>query len=111
MILLYRILTILLYPFFLLIIFIRKTIKKEDEKRYKEKIFPKHFNIEKIENKSLIWFHAASIGEIKSIFPIIQNLNNNNDKFQFLITSVTLGSSIVAEKEIKSLKMFCRFYP
>lgn len=112
MILLYRILTILLYPFFLLIIFIRKTIKKEDEKRYKEKIFPKHFNIEKIENKSLIWFHAASIGEIKSIFPIIQNLNNNNDKFQFLITSVTLGSSIVAEKEIKKFKnVLHRFYP
>jgi 3-deoxy-D-manno-octulosonic-acid transferase len=32
----------------------------------------------KKKNSKLIWFHAASIGEFKSIIPIIEELNNKN---------------------------------
>ncbi len=65
MILLYRIITTLIYPFLVIIIFFRRFIKKEDNIRFKEKIFPKNFNILKIKDTKLIWFHAASIGEFK----------------------------------------------
>ena len=68
---LYRVLSTVLYPFLLLLIFIRKIQKKEHNKRYKEKIFPSKFNIIRKKDLKLIWFHAASIGEMKSIFPII----------------------------------------
>ena len=40
MILIYRFLTILLYPIFIILIYVRKLLDKEDKNRYKEKIFP-----------------------------------------------------------------------
>ncbi len=77
MILFYRVVTNLFYPIFILIIFFRKVIKKEDVKRYKEKIFPSSFNIKKNDKLKLIWFHAASVGELKSIIPIIDHLKKD----------------------------------
>ena len=62
MILIYRILTKLIYPFLLIITFLRILLKKEDPIRYKEKIFISHFNVQKKKNEKLVWFHAASIG-------------------------------------------------
>jgi 3-deoxy-D-manno-octulosonic-acid transferase len=76
----YRFLTFFLYPFFILIIFLRVFFKKENKFRYKEKIFSSSFNPKKSENKKLIWFHASSIGELLSIMPLIDNLNINNSK-------------------------------
>ena len=71
----YRILTIILYPLLFLYLYSRKIIKKEDRYRYKEKILPSYFNIKEKNRSVLIWFHAASIGEFKSIIPIIDQLN------------------------------------
>ena len=71
MILIYRILTNILYPVIILIIYLRKFYNKEHKNRYKEKIFSSKFNINKDKNSKLIWFHAASIGELRSILPII----------------------------------------
>ena len=87
MILLYRVLTFLLYPFFVLLIFMRKYNKKEHITRYKEKIFPTHFNIKRKIHSKLIWFHAASVGEFKSIFPLINKLNDEKENLEFLITT------------------------
>ena len=57
----------------------------------------------------LIWFHAASIGEFKSILPIIKELNKNKN-LEFLITTVTLSSSNLAEKELENLIMFTQIF-
>ena len=92
MIFFYRLITILLYPIFILIIFLRKLKKKEHPEKYKEKIFTNHFNIKRNKNKKLLWFHAASVGEVISIIPIIKELNNENSNLDFLITTVTLSS-------------------
>ena len=32
--------------------------------------------------KKLLWFHAASLGEVQSIFPIIQDFNKENSNLQ-----------------------------
>ena len=80
MLLAYRILTFLLYPFFIIIIYLRKFYNKEDKLRYKEKIFISELSSNNFKKKC-IWIHGASIGEIKSIFPIVDKLNNN--KFNF----------------------------
>ena len=45
MILLYRIITNLLYPFLVIFIYLRKKRKKEDPVRFREKIFSSHFKI------------------------------------------------------------------
>ncbi len=110
MITIYRILTLLLYPILILVIFFRKLINKEDKTRYKEKIFSSNFNVNKKKDSFLIWFHAASIGELKSIFPIIKKLNKKNT--EFLITTVTLSSSKIASEELKTYNnIHHRFFP
>jgi 3-deoxy-D-manno-octulosonic-acid transferase len=55
-------------------------------------------------SSKLIWFHAASIGEFKSIIPIINQLNLNHQNFKFLITTNTLSSANLAKTELKKIK-------
>ena len=112
MILLYRIFTTCLYPFLILLIHFRKILKKEHVTRYKEKIYPTNFNVVRNKNSKLIWFHAASIGELKSIIPIIELLNKNKNKLEFLITTTTLSSGNLAKIELKHLNnAYHRFIP
>lgn len=102
MILAYRILTTLLYPFLFILIYFRVFLKKEDPERFKEKIFYSYINSNRKNDEKLIWFHAASVGELKSIIPIIENLLKNKvSKFEFLITTNTLSSSKIAEIELR----------
>ena len=108
----YRAFTFVLYPLLILLIFLRKFSKKEDNKRYKEKIFSSHFNIQRKQNFKLFWFHAASIGELKSILPVINELSKKKSHLEFLITTVTLSSSLIAEKELKKFSNAKhRFFP
>ena len=104
MILAYRILTTILYPFIFVYLYFRVSIKKESPERYKEKILSNHFNVKKNNNLKLLWFHATSIGEFKSIIPIIEELNKNLLNYEFLITTTTLSSSILAKSELKKFK-------
>ena len=107
----YRALTYISYPLLVLIIFIRSFLNKEDSKRYKEKIFSSYFNVKKNGNRKLIWFHAASVGELKSIFSLVDQLNKK-EKFDFLITTITLSSANLAEKKFGKLNNFHhRFLP
>ena len=112
MILFYRVLTTLLYPFLFLFVYLRKILKKEDPKRFKEKILVSHYNVIPQNKSKLIWFHAASIGEFKSIIPIIYQLNKSNNKFHFLITTTTLSSGNLASVELdKILNAEHRYLP
>ncbi len=112
MILLYRVFTTFLYPFLLILTFLRIIIKKEDPIRFKEKIFSSHFNVKRNFNKKLIWFHASSIGELKSIIPIIKNLYTSHENLEFLITSTTVSSSRIAKVELGKFKNIQhRFFP
>ena len=103
MILLYKVLSIILYPIFIILIYLRKLNGKEDSHRFREKIYSSYFNIKEKKAK-LIWFHAASIGEFKSILPIIGQLNINNKNLEFLITTTTLSSGNLAKKDLKQFR-------
>ena len=112
MILIYKFLTSLFFPVFILLIFLRKILKKEDHNRYKEKIFPSNFRAKKKSGNRLIWFHASSVGELKSILPIIKDINKKNKNLEFLITTVTLSSGNLASTEIKNYNnIYHRFFP
>ena len=104
MIFLYKTLTNICYPLFIIFIYYRKILKKEDPLRYKEKILFSHFKVNRENNSKLIWFHAASIGELKSIIPIINELNKRYKKTEFLITTITLSSSNLAREQLKDIK-------
>ena len=97
-------LIILISP--LLIIF-RIYKNKEDKIRFKEK-----FSIpsKKRSKGKLIWFHGASVGEILSIIPLIENYEKDKSIKQILVTSSTLSSSKVLQK-FQFKKTIHQFYP
>ncbi len=112
MILIYKFLSNIFYPFFVIFTFFRKIKKKEDPLRYKEKIFTSSFKVNRKTNSKLIWFHAASVGEMNSIIPIIEELKKNNNNFEFLITTVTLSSGNLFKSKFQDYNnIHHRYFP
>ena len=108
----YKYLTYFLSPLFVVLIYFRSFLNKEDKIRFKEKIFSSHFRTHRDSNKKLIWIHAASIGECLSIMPLIDELNYKHQDINFLITTVTLSSSNLLKKKLnKYQNIFHRFFP
>ena len=69
MLFIYRILINLVILISPIIITLRLIIKKENFFRFKEKFC--FFSQKKIKGQ-LIWFHGASVGELQSIFPLLE---------------------------------------
>ena len=90
-----------------LIIIFRIFKKKEDKKRFIEKF---SISSKKRIRGKLIWFHGASVGELLSIIPLIENYEKDKNISQILITSSTLSSSKVIKK-FKFKKTIHQFYP
>jgi len=107
MFILYRFLINLIFILSPIIILIRIINKKEDPKRFIEKIgfFSKRKKLGK-----LIWFHGASVGELQSIMPLIEKFEKNKEVNQILVTSNTLSSSTII-KRFKFKKVVHQFFP
>jgi 3-deoxy-D-manno-octulosonic-acid transferase len=104
---LYQIILSLIVLISPIIIIIRIFKGKEDKKRFLEK-----FSVaskKRISGK-LIWFHGASVGELLSIVPLIQNYEKKKSIDQILVTSSTLSSSKVLKK-FNFKKTTHQFYP
>ena len=103
----YKILTNLILLFSPIIILIRLFNKKEDLKRFKEKFC--FYKKKRVKGK-LIWFHGASVGEILSVIPLIEKLEQNKEISQILVTSNTLSSSKILLND-KLKKTIHQFFP
>jgi len=103
----YRILTNLIVIFSPIIILFRLLKKKEHPTRFKEKFG--FYSKKKLSGK-LIWLHGASVGEILSIVPLVEKLENNKKIKQILITSNTLSSSKILFN-LKLKKTIHQFFP
>ena len=94
----YKSLTFFLYPFLIILIYLRRIFNKEETSRFKEKIFiPSNI----LNTEKFLWFHGASIGEIKSVIPIIYYFLEKNNDIKILITSVTVSSANIVKNEFK----------
>ena len=104
---LYQIILSLLVLISPILIIFRIYKGKEDKIRFREK-----FSIpsKKRSKGKLIWFHGASVGEILSIIPLIENYEKNKLINQILDTSSTVSSSKVLKK-FKFKKTVHQFYP
>ena len=96
--------TILFSPLILLVRFLKN---KEDKKRFIEK-----FSIifKKKNKQNLVWIHAASVGEVMSVVPLIDELEKDEKIEKILLTTSTLSSSKIFEN-LKFKKTFHQFFP
>ena len=85
--------TLLLYYLLRPYLYFRILKKKESPIRFKEKLGTTNAQRH---NGYLIWFHCSSIGELKSIFPIIDHYIKKN---RVLVTTSTLSSSEIFYKK------------
>ena len=107
MLFVYRFLINLIFILSPIILVIRFLKKKEDPMRFWEKL---GFFSERKKEGKLIWFHGASVGELQSVIPLIEELEKNKSIKQILVTSNTLSSSKVLEsKDFK--KVIHQFFP
>lgn len=102
----YLIISIVLHPFLFFFLQLRIIKKKEDKFRFKEKLG--QTKIKNIQN--VIWFHVASLGEIKSIYPVIKHYQKNRS-LKILVTSVTQSSYKFFEEKLKSDNTFHQYAP
>ncbi len=107
MIFIYRTIINLILILSPLIILFRLLKKKEDLKRFREKL--SFFTKNRFKGK-LIWFHGASVGEFQSIIPLLEKYEKSKKIDQILITSNTLSSAKIISK-IKLKKVTHQFFP
>ena len=105
MLFLYNLALYLLHPFLKIFLLLRVIKKKEDKERYREKLGYLKFKA----SPGVIWFHVASLGELKSIYPIIKHYQQKN--LNILVTSVTLSSYEYFEYNLKNNKTFHQYAP
>jgi len=102
----YKFFTFIIYPLLKIYLIIRVKKNKECPKRFYEKLGFSKYN----EIKNVIWFHVASLGEIKSILPFIHYYSDIG-KDNILITSATLSSKEFFQNKISSKNIFHQFAP
>ena len=107
MLIIYRLLINFIFFISPIVIIFRLIRKKESFLRFKEKYC---FFSQKRNSGKVIWFHGASVGEIKSVIPLIEKITKDKKIKQILITSNTLSSSKII-KSIKSKKIIHQFFP
>ena len=109
MIIWYKIITYLFFPFSKFYLFYRKLKNKEHSIRYKEKLC--NITIQRGDG-FLAWFHVASVGEAMSILPLVDKFIKNEKINKILITSITLSSGNILEKKFdQNSKVIHQFLP
>ncbi|MDA9653721.1 3-deoxy-D-manno-octulosonic acid transferase [Candidatus Pelagibacter sp.] len=107
MLLIYRVLINIIFILSPFIFLFRLYKKKENFKSYLQKL---GFFSKKKNNGKLIWFHGASVGELQSIIPLLEKFEKDDKINQILVTSNTLSSSKIIEKQ-KLRKTIHQFFP
>jgi 3-deoxy-D-manno-octulosonic-acid transferase len=87
---LYKYMALILHPFLVLYLFYRLYKGKEDPNRIGERLGK--IKIERPKNK-IIWLHAASVGEVLSVIPLLKMIEEHYLQYRILLTTGTVSSS------------------
>ena len=90
-----------------IIFFLRILYKKEDPKRFLEKLCVYGNDRKKLTS---LWIHAASVGELMSIIPVLRKLEQQQKIKKILLTTTTVSSANIFEK-LKLKKTFHKYFP
>ena len=107
MIILYEILSFFILILSPIIFLYRILINKEHKTRFLEKL---SISSKYSKNEKIIWFHCCSVGELRSIIPLIKKLESKHKNKLILITTSTLSSSLIFNQE-KFKKAIHQFFP
>lgn len=55
---------------------------------------------QKLKDKETVWFHAASVGEVKAILPLIKKFRDSAPRFHVVLTTVTRTGHRIAQESI-----------
>ena len=61
-------------------------------------------------NLESVWFHAVSVGELMSILPVLRKLEKNEKINQIIVTSSTMSSAKIFEKQ-KFKNVVHKYFP
>ena len=103
----YQVLIFLIIIFSPIILIFRFAKNKEHKIRFLEKFC---FIEKKRPQGNLIWIHAASVGELMSVIPLVKKLEESKNINTILITTSTLSSSKIFEN-LKFKKTIHQFFP
>ena len=91
----YRLLSLGLTPFWLVLLLVRLAKAKEDPRRLGERLgWPSR----RRPAGPLLWFHAASVGELNSLLPVLRALDQGVGAPVLLVTTVTRTSAALADR-------------
>lgn len=104
--LIFILLLIVFSPFILIGVIINKKWREDILERfciYNNKI--------SFKDKKIIWFHAASVGEVQALVPILKELKNICYDYDFVVTTTSINGKNKIKKEIGGLILFYSFIP
>jgi 3-deoxy-D-manno-octulosonic-acid transferase len=94
---LYNIINLLLLPIYILLIFIRIARGKDTLLSFKQRL---GFACQIRPSGKILWIHAASVGESMIAVTLIRALSLLHPKYNFLVTTGTLSSAQMLEKNL-----------
>ncbi len=105
MIYLYHILSFLLLPVYFFLLVLRVIVGKEEIKNIGERFAIGHTHTKR--NETLVWIHAASVGESIIALTLVENINNlwlkrtmPKTSLKFLVTSGTRSSGKILQQKL-----------
>ena len=103
----YRLLTYVLSPVIDVYLRWRQSDGKEDPERFRERLGYASFSRPQ---GSLVWIHAASVGESVSVLPLIQKLLDQYVEVKVLLTTGTVSSARLMESRLPE-RAFHQYVP